>query len=81
MSAQNSVEATVVSISSKSMGGGATASVLGWLSSNEGIALIGISVTLLGFIVNLIFQIRRDRREQELQRAKLVAIENDSDNK
>jgi len=70
----NSVEATVSSVASRGMGGGAATSMLGWLTSNEAIALIGISITILGFVVNLIFQIRRDLREQELQRAKLKAI-------
>lgn len=74
MDTHNSVEATVSSIASKGMGGGAGAAIFGWFTSNEGMAFVGVSVTVLGFIVNLIFQLRRDRRELELQRAKLVAI-------
>lgn len=74
MNTSDSAEATVSSIASKSMGGGATASVLGWLSSNEAIAVVGVTITILGFIVNLIFQVRRDRREAELQRVKIDDI-------
>lgn len=74
MDSSNSVEATVTSVASRGMGGGAATSVLGWMTSHEGIALTGIAITVLGFAVNLVFQIRRDMREQELHRSKLNAI-------
>lgn len=45
------------------MGGGVVTSVIGWLSSNEAVVLIGVLVTVLGFLVNLIFQVRRDKRQ------------------
>ena len=45
------------------MGGGVITSIVGWLSSNEAVVIIGIVVTLLGFIVNLIFQIKREKRQ------------------
>jgi len=76
MDTNNTVEATVTSVASRGMGGGAATSMVGWLASNEAIALIGVIITVLGFVVNLIFQIRRDRRDQELQRVKLLAILN-----
>lgn len=44
------------------MGGGAVTSLIGWLSSSEAVLLIGVIVTILGFIVNFIFQVRRDNR-------------------
>lgn len=71
---EKTVESTVSSLASKGMSGGAATSMLGWMTSNEGIALIGITITLLGFIVNFVFQIRRDRREKELHKVKLIAI-------
>jgi hypothetical protein len=74
MDTSHSVEATVTSIASKGMSGGAATSMFGWMTSNEAIALIGVTITILGFVINIVFQIRRDRREQELQRAKLKAI-------
>jgi fucose permease len=64
-------EDIATSVASKSMGGGAATSILGWISSNEGIALIGLGITVAGFIVNFVFQFRRDRREAELLRQKL----------
>ena len=45
------------------MGGGAFTSFIGWLSSSEAVLLIGVIVTILGFVINLIFQVRRDRRQ------------------
>lgn len=65
------IEELASSIASKSMGGGAATSVLGWISSNEGIALIGLGITVAGFIVNFIFQFRRDKREAEMLRRKM----------
>lgn len=75
MDAHSSAEATVTSLASKGMGGGATASIFGWITSNEAIAIVGVVITILGFVVNFIFQVRRDRREQELHRANLAASE------
>lgn len=65
------IEEIATSVASKSMGGGAATSILGWISSNEGIALIGLGITVAGFIVNFIFQFRRDKREAELLKLKM----------
>jgi 4-hydroxybenzoate polyprenyltransferase len=60
------VDATVSSIASKwGMGGGTMASIFGWFTSNAAAVLIGILVTVLGFLINYYFQRRRDRRETE----------------
>lgn len=60
-------ESAVTSVATKwGMGGGASASVYGWLTSSEAIAVIGILITVLGFIVNWFFQRRRDKREVEV---------------
>lgn len=75
MDTQASIEATVSSVASKGMGGGSVASIIGWMSSNEGIALMGIIITILGFIINCIFQFRRDLRERELQQAQIAALD------
>ena len=73
------VDAAVTSAATKTMSGGAATTTIGWLSSNEGIALSGLAMTFVGFIVNLIFQIRRDRREEQLQKAKIADMQNKSD--
>ena len=56
----------VTSVATKwGMGGGTVATALGWLSSNGAAVLIGILITVAGFITNYIFQRRRERREIE----------------
>lgn len=47
------------------MGGGTATSIFGWLTSNSAAVLIGILVTIAGFILNYWFQQRREKREIE----------------
>ncbi len=47
------------------MGGGAVKSIFGALSDNEILAALGVITTALGFIVNLFFQYRRNKRAEE----------------
>lgn len=57
---------TVTSIATRwGMGGGTATSIFGWLTSNGAAVLIGILVTIAGFILNYWFQRRRDKREYE----------------
>lgn len=59
-------DTAVTSVATKwGMGGGTVAAAYGWLTSNGGAVVIGILVTVLGFVINYIFQRRRDRREEE----------------
>lgn len=74
MDATTSIEATVSSVASKSSTGGAVTGVMGMLTNDQFMATSGVVVAVLGFVVNLIFQIRRDRREQYLQDAQIAAI-------
>lgn len=72
-------DTTIANFTAKyGMGGGALTSVIGWLSSSEAVVLIGVIVTILGFLVNLIFQVRRDKRQKErddLEKQLLIAKE------
>ncbi len=68
------VDATVTSAATKAMGGGAAVSLGGWSLSNDEVVLFGLLMTILGFAVNLIFQARRDYREQVLHAAKLALL-------
>lgn len=62
-------DTVVTSVATKwGMGGGTIAVTFGWLTSNGLAVAIGILVTVLGFVINYIFQRRRDSREVE-QRA------------
>ena len=59
-------DATVASLTAKwGMGGGTATSIIGWLSSNSVIAITGIVVTILGFILNGVFQWMREKRARE----------------
>lgn len=59
-------EQTVTSLATKwGMGGGTAASIYGWVTSSTGAVLIGVIVTILGFIINLIYQHKRNCREAE----------------
>lgn len=72
-------DATMANMTAKyGMGGGAVTSFIGWLSSSEAVILIGVIVTILGFLVNFVFQIRRDKRQKDrddLEKQILIAKE------
>ena len=58
------------------MGGGAATSIVGGLSSNDLLVIVGVITTGLGFIVNLFYQHKREVRakaEHELQKKLLEA--------
>lgn len=60
------IEATISSIATKGgMGGGTATLVVGFLTSSAGAVTIGITITVLGFIVNYVFQNMRNTREKE----------------
>lgn len=48
------------------MGGGAATSIFGSLSDNDVLVIIGTLTTALGFIVNLIYQYKRNKRAEEV---------------
>src|SRR5690554_7663744 len=73
-----SVDSTMISLGTKSMGGGTISLILGYLSSSGFAVLLGIVLTILGFISNQYFQRRqnlRNREKWELERAQLEAEE------
>lgn len=61
---ESAVDTAMISLGSKSMGGGTVTSVIGFLSSNGFAVLIGVTVTILGFICSIYFQRRRDARDK-----------------
>lgn len=68
------VDATAVSIASKTTWTGAVAGVAGWLSSVNWLGLIGALVAVSGLAVNVYFQFRRDRREARESEARIEAL-------
>lgn len=62
----NITDAAVTSVATKyGMGGGSLTSIIGFVTSNGLAVLIGILVTVGGFVVNYWFQRRRETREIE----------------
>lgn len=69
-------EQSIISVADKTMGGGAVAGLVGFLSEINWIGLIGALVAIGGLAVSVYFQHRRDRRESEMHRARLSALRN-----
>lgn len=84
------IEGLVSSVATKGgMSGGSLYAIYGWLTSSGAAVLIGILVTVAGFVVNWIYQRKRDKREEreqqlrekreeELHQARLTQILHDS---
>lgn len=66
-------DALLVSIATKSTWGGMFSSVYGWLTQTDSAIFIGIVVTMLGFVMNYIFQRSRSKRETSLWEEQLKA--------
>lgn len=72
----NSADSAIIPLATKyGMVGGSSITALGWLISAEGAIVIGVFTTIGGFIVNYIFQRRRDKRHhyESLQRETRMA--------
>lgn len=63
MDKQTALETTVSSYATKAMGTGGATALAGGLTANEIMAFVGVVLAGLGFLTNLWFQHRRDRRE------------------
>ena len=63
--ADNALDATMISVGSKSMGGGTVTSIIGYLSSNGFAVLVGVLVTILGFLCSVYFQRRQAKQNKE----------------
>lgn len=71
---QHHVEAVMSGAASKTTIGGAAVSGLGWMASSEFVAVMGLLIAAAGLLVNLYFQIRRDRREKLEHEARMEQI-------
>jgi hypothetical protein len=58
--------------------GGGSAAFIGGLTANEIAAFGGLLVAIVGVIVQIYYNRKRDRREQELHAARLDRLEDDS---
>ncbi|UVL22404.1 holin [Pseudomonas donghuensis] len=68
------VEAVGASVANKGMLVGAATGFFGWLSQVNWIGIAGVAVAVLGLLVNVYFQARRDRRETAESAAKIQAL-------
>lgn len=61
---REAIEASIAATGSKVTYTGAGGAILGWLLSSEFGILMGVLLGLAGFVVNLYFKLRADRRKQ-----------------
>lgn len=73
-----SLEATVSSAAFKGMSAGTGVTLFGWVISNETIALLGLVIAILGFVVNLVFKVRDDRRKQQMHNLKMFNLQSEA---
>ncbi|UZZ08966.1 holin [Ectopseudomonas mendocina] len=71
---ESTVDTVAVSVTNKSMLGGAIAGAFGWMAQINWIGLSGVLIALLGLAVNFYFQHRRDKREQAESLARIDAM-------
>lgn len=68
------VEVVGASVANKGMIVGGAAGMVGWLSQVNWIGAAGVVVAVLGLLINLFFQVRKDRRESIESAARLEAL-------
>lgn len=79
------MEVGAVSLGNKMMAGGAFTGAAGWLAQINWVGLTGVAVAVIGLVVSVYFQIKKDRREtkefemrelrkQELHEAQMRAL-------
>jgi hypothetical protein len=67
-------EAAAISVSGKTTLGGSAAGIAGWLASINWLGLSGVLIALAGLVVNVYFQMRRDRREAAESRERIASM-------
>ena len=77
---ETAFDATVASLATKwGMVGGAVTSAFGMLTRHGSVALIGIGLAILGFVINYTFQKRRECRElEEAELRRVLALAEES---
>jgi len=68
------VEVVGASVANKGMIVGGAAGMVGWLSQVNWIGAAGVVVAVLGLLINLFFEVRKDRRESIGSAAGLEAL-------
>lgn len=68
------IEITAASLANKTTVCGAAAGFVGWLTQVNWIGLTGAMVAVVGLLVSVYFQWRRDKRETELNHVKIRSL-------
>ena len=68
------VEVVGASVANKGMLVGGAAGMVVWLSQVNWIGIAGVAVAVVGLLINLFFQVRKDRRESIESAARLEAL-------
>ncbi|AXF38213.1 putative holin [Ralstonia phage phiRSP] len=68
------VDAAIAAAGSKATYAGAGGTVFGWMTSSEFSVICGIVLGVIGLVVNLVFKIREDRRQQGEHEARMREI-------
>ncbi|MGP5446650.1 holin [Pseudomonas helleri] len=68
------VEAVGASVASKGMLTGGAVGLVGFFSQVNWIGVSGVVIAVLGLLINLYFQVRKDRREHDESAARIQAL-------
>jgi hypothetical protein len=68
------VEVVGASVASKGMLTGGAVGLVGWLSQVNWIGITGVAVAVLGLVINVYFQWRKDHRESVESAARIEAL-------
>ncbi len=68
------VEVVGASVANKGMLVGGAAGMVGWLSQVNWIGIAGVAVAVVGLIINVYFQWRKDHRESLESAARIEAL-------
>jgi hypothetical protein len=71
---QTTLDAALAAVGSKVTYAGSGGSVLAWLASSEAGVVFGLFMGLAGLIVNFVFKLREDRRQQEEHEQRMQAL-------
>lgn len=72
---ENIPDASAISVATKTTLSGGAAGLYSWISGVNWVGAISILVAVIGLGANLYFQRRRDKREQEEHRVRLIERE------
>jgi hypothetical protein len=71
---ESTIDASIAAAASKSTYTGAGLTVTGWLLSSEAAILVGMILGVAGLVVNIIFKVREDRRQERLHQEQIKKL-------